>query len=825
MSFGDNRKPINQYLHNDKKRANNPEVGLVTPETDKDLPKTKYSYDPHLDPKLQWAGKEERSTFDVSTVSLHVHERIDPRTIIERAISNSGVTHYGQGLLFESWSERKPIREAIEFYQHEQNWTNRLIAGDSLLIMNSLLEKEGMSEKAQMVYIDPPYGITYGSNFQPFVNKRDVKDGKDDDLSSEPEMIKAFRDTWELGIHSYLSYLRDRLLCAKYLLNESGSCFVQISDQNMHLVRNLMDEIFGPENFIVSIVFTKTGSKESGTVDPINDYIIWYAKNRKEVKIRKLFIERNRMDMMSEGFKYLSEENDLVPIPEEYDMNKVVRIDPITSDGYRTTTTVEVEFDGKKYYPGEKNHWKTSVKGLEELNSQGRLYKGKSLGYIRKFLDFPVKNFSNLWTDLGGANNMAYVVQTNEKAIERCVLMCSDPGDLIIDPTCGSGTTAYVAEQWGRRWITCDTSRVAILLAKQRLLTAYYDYYQLAQESEGVSSGFKYNVVPHITLGAIANKKPFKDEQLYDKPLIDRNKHRVTGPFTVESVPAPTALSLENSILQGDADASVTRTGETLKQAEWRDELLKTGIRGKGGQYITFSRVEAMMGTRWIQAEGDTVDGKRALFIFGPEYAPMEQRQVEQALREAESLRPRPDLLIFLAFQFDSEAAKDIDEINWQDITLLRVQMNSDLFTEDLKKKRSSDDSFWLIGQPDVGVERIKSGIDKGKYVVKVLGFDYYNTKTGNVESGGINKIAMWMLDTDYDERSLFPTQIFFPMSGKNEGWGKLAKNLKAELDEEKIESFRGTLSLPFEKGENAQISVKIIDDRGIESVRVLKLE
>ena len=289
------KRLIESYDHRGKERLNNPHVGLVTPETDRDAGRKTYAYDPHLDPQLQWAGKAEHTSFDVPTVSLHVHERIDPRTIIEAARRRNGNGAAQQGsLLFELPEENPPIRSAIEFYQHRHNWTNRLAAGDSLLVMNSLLEKEGMAGKVQMVYIDPPYGIRYGSNFQPFVNKRDVKDGSDDDLTQEPETIRAFRDTWELGIHSYLSYLRDRLLLAKELLTESGSCFVQISDENVHLVRTLMDEVFHRENFVSLITYrTSSGTTQQSSLKRISDYIIWYCKDQTAIKFRRILEEKS----------------------------------------------------------------------------------------------------------------------------------------------------------------------------------------------------------------------------------------------------------------------------------------------------------------------------------------------------------------------------------------------------------------------------------------------------------------------------------------------------------------------------------------------------
>ncbi len=860
------KRDIQQYDHKGKDRVNNPPVGLVTPQTDKDGAKKTYAYDPHLDPQLVWAGKAEHTSFEVPTVSLHVHERIDPRTIIEAVRRSNGKVYQQTASLFETREENPPLREAIEFYKHKHNWSNRLIAGDSLLVMNSLLEKEGMADKVQMIYFDPPYGIKYSSNFQPFVNQTAMKSTDNDvDLSAEPEMIKAFRDTWELGIHSYLSYLRDRLLLSKELMHESGSIFLQISEENLHRARLILDEVFGSENFISVITVKKASIMfAKKLLNNASFYLLWYAKEKEKIKYRQLFSGKDLQRFADNAGSHLWIENthtkeERKATPSERDnIETVLTQNPnYTVFGTWSLNAQGTEkqdgyvFQEREFFPPKGTQWKTSYPdGLDRLKSENRLQlEGNNLRVKLYLNDYPVMTINNLWDKIGAASNKIYVVQTSEELPKRCLLMTTDPGDLALDITCGSGTTAFVAERWGRRWITCDASRVAITLAKQRLMVGTFDYYNLAQPTEGVSSGFVYKIVPHVTLGAIAQDEPAGQELLVDQPIVDDSKARVPGPFTVEAVPAPVVKSVDD--IAGPiginepmfADVSIAREGESLRQGQWRDELLRTGIRGKNNQYIHFSRVEALPG-RWLHAEAETKPNnegadhvreskptyggaQRALISFGPEHAPMEQRQVTLAWEEANQMMPRPALLIFAAFQFDPEAAKDIDEIDptRAGMTFLKVQMNADLLTDDLKKKRASNESFWLIGQPEVRLERVKEGPDKGKYRVEVLGFDYYNTKTGTVESGDTRNIAMWMLDTDYDGRSLYPRQVFFPMAGEKAGWAKLAKNLKAEIDEDLIEAYRGTVSLPFEPGKNQRMAVKIVDDRGIESLKIIGVE
>jgi len=830
---------IDAYTYPEYDRANIPPVGMAKFDTVAS-PEAKYEYDPHIDPSLQWAGKKEGTSFEVPTTSIHIHESIKPHKIIRsvQAFGEDFGNPYGQGDLFESDAERAKRRnDSIEFYQHKDKWTNRLIAGDSLVIMNSLLEKEGMAGQIQMVYIDPPYGIKYGSNFQPFINKRDVKDKKDEDLSTEPEMIKAFRDTWELGIHSYLTYLRDRLLLARELLSESGSVFVQISDENVHLVRNLCDEVFGIENFCRQLSFKKAAGQTDNLVPEIYNYIIWYCKNKDLIKFHNLFIDRDKYEESIRYVFFQKNDNEFIRIPKEsitdldrYPNEKRFRMNPLTSQTGSENTRFEYEYEEKKFIPATTRGWSTTREGLDQLKYLNRLIiEGVSLNYKRYYNDFPLQRISNSWQDLSGGalvHEKIYVVQTAEKVIQRCLLMTTDPGDLVLDITCGSGTTAYVAEQWGRRWITCDTSRIAITLAKKRLMTATYDYYKLAHPEQGVGSGFVYKTVPHVTLKSIANNEPAEQETLYDQPEIEKRKVRISGPFTVEALPAPTVKPLEDK----ESPAPFFHENEATKQFNWMQELKASGILGRQGEKIKFTRIEALEVTKFLHADAETDElsspngtaRKRAVICFAGETRPLDTRMVNQAIYEAQQLIPQPLYLIFAAFQFDPTAAKVIDEAKWPGVTFLKVQMNPDLMTGDLKKKIATSQSFWLVGQPDVDLIRIEKGADKGKYKVKVKGFDYYDIKKGIVDSGGSDKIALWMLDTDYDGMCIEPRQVFFPMEGATEGWGKLAKTLKAEIDQDLIEKYRGTESLPFEVKDNTLIAVKIVDDRGIESLKVI---
>ncbi|MBW1699937.1 MAG: site-specific DNA-methyltransferase [Deltaproteobacteria bacterium] len=524
---------VKDYRH-DEKRKNNPPIGMVSYEPKIAEPKTRhYAYDPHLSPQLVWAGKpglksvevEDASGIEVESVALHVHERVSAQAII-KAVQREDK----QMDLFAD--PQLPLHQAVQFYQHDVDWANRLILGDSLLVANSLIDREMMAGKVQMIYMDPPYGVKYASNFQARIDRRDVKD-IDDHLTREPEMIKAYRDTWKLGIHSYLTYMRDRLRVCRELLSDSGSIFVQISDENLHLVRGILDEVFGPENFVAIIPFRKTGGFSATKIDTVVDFLLWYAKNIDSVSVNNLF-KKKAEETISTQYKIIEKPNGEIerlkighlrgdiPIPN----GKRLMDDNLLSQGETKSGSVEFNYAGKKYHPSPGYHWKTTYDGLKRLASANRLLKvGNWLKYKRYLDDFPVTPYDNVWLDTVPStfsDTKVYVVQTATKVIERCILMTTDPGDLVFDPTCGSGTTAYVAEQWGRRWITCDTSRVAIALARQRLLTATFPYYRIDNEGNGQnpSYGFKYKTVPHITLKSIAQNTQIDTVAEKYNPLI-----------------------------------------------------------------------------------------------------------------------------------------------------------------------------------------------------------------------------------------------------------------------------------------------------------------
>ncbi len=537
-------KRVESFRHDEAKRPNLPSAehqSVMSAEEQTPIRRAVKRRNRDLDPQLVWRGKSYDDEFEVQAPPLFIQEKVPPKALIDdlKRVAAEGKAPEEQASLFDDFNGLPSAEARTEFYQHEANWSNRMILGDSLQVMASLADREGFRGKVQCIYIDPPYGIKFNSNFQWSTTSRDVKDGKTDHITREPEQVKAFRDTWRDGIHSYLSYLRDRLTMARELLTESGSVFVQIGDENVHRVRALMDEVFGERNFVSEITFKVTANLVAGTLGRDSDYLLWYARDRESVKYRQLFRRRTLADdvggrysrvQLTDWSRMLVSKTRRTLAELENEGHSIFRHDNITSQGATPSGTVGFEYQEHVFHPGQARHWTTTKGGLDRLGRAERLGipSKNSLAYVRFFTDFPVSEHTSVWRDTQtGAftDRKVFVVQTNTKVVQRCILMTTDPGDLVLDPTCGSGTTAYVAEQWGRRWITIDTSRVALALARARIMGARYAYYFLSdsregQEKEGeitraapkqaetygrLRQGFVYERVPHVTLKAIAN--------------------------------------------------------------------------------------------------------------------------------------------------------------------------------------------------------------------------------------------------------------------------------------------------------------------------------
>ena len=807
--------PVKSYKHRSmRRRIPTQEQSAHLSPGEKRPVKKKYAYDPSLDPQLVWTGKEEAGAeFGVSTVPIYVQENIAPEGLIARL--KAGASDSPQQMLFGETAETQAAK-AVEFYKHEDNWRNRMILGDSLVVMNSLLEKEGMRGKVQTIYIDPPYGIKFGSNWQTSTRKRDVKDNKLDDMIRQPEQIKAFRDTWELGIHSYLSYLRDRLITARELLTESGSCFVQISDENAHHIRELMDEVFGSDNFVSEICVQKIYFRGEDYLDGVYDVLIWYAKNRPTLKYRQLFRELTPEELIGK-FPYIEVGGRLKKINDVKDFDKRVCFlhDNLLSPG-AANGKVEFEYKGKSYNPDSNYHWKTTKDGLQRLKELGRLITvGNWLKFKKYAADFPLGQFHNIWTDTVPSTfgeKKIYSVQTYTKIVQRCLLMTTDPGDIVLDPTCGSGTTAYVAEQWGRRWITIDTSRVALALARTRLMVGKFPYYRLKENGDdakaNVAAGFIYKTVPHVTLKSLANDEESEQEVLYDQPFGDKAIIRVCGPFTVESL-APHRVSDAQEMISSE------RFVETIVE-----NLRKAGVQtGEKGARVDFENLEVLPSGPEVQAVGEykTKGGlKKVAVAIGPEFGSVDDDFIRDAARVAKKFA---DLLVVAATSFDASAFAEAKQQNG--LRIMRVKINPDLSMGDLLKKTGSANLFLAFGEPDVRVKETKEGV-----VVEILGMDIYDPVKSEIRSSGggdlENDIAAWFVDINYNGQAFFVTQAYF--LGAEKPYEKLKKALKANISEEAWEQLYTTVSRPFPKPTTGKIAVKVINHYGDEVMKVINV-
>jgi adenine-specific DNA-methyltransferase len=897
-------KSVEAITHADK-RPNLPTADaqeFVGPETEAPV-SLRYPRDSSRDPQLVWKGKDELDGEDLVAEAppIYIQEKIDPRVLVENLRETAAKPEEEPELqLFETFDGLGEL-DLIEFYRHNANWSNRMILGDSLNVMASLAEREALRGKVQMIYIDPPYGIKFNSNWQASARNRDVKDGKLAHASREVEQIKAFRDTWELGINSYLTYLRDRLMVAKDLLTESGSCFVQIGDENVHLVRSLMDEVFGRENFVSFITFKTTsgaGSPTGGTdvLASVNDFIVWYARDAARIKYRQLFRSKAQLGggadaynkgEFPDGTRRPLTKSERASLP---DGVRLFRYDNLTSQSSGAPQFFDLDLEGQ-VYPVGKSGWKTNREGMARLIVAERVgAAGRTPSYIRFLDDFPVFPLNNAWEDTvtaGYAADKSYVVQTNPKIIERCMLMCTDPGDLVLDPTCGSATTAYVAEQWGRRWITIDTSRVALALARQRLMGAKLPYYLLADSPEGrereselgasplppaetggdIRHGFVCDRVQHITLKSIANNPDIKDgmcredidaairrhaefERLYDKPFEDKHKVRVSGPFTVESLSPHRSLAFAGSAVDAtgarnaDAERPIKEEpsedgsrGDAQFEQTILENLRTAGIQtGEKDKRIALESLEPYA-SAYIQAVGERAgangDSPRRIGVtIGPQYGTVGPGFVKDAAREANQAGDI-DLLCVLAFAFDPQVlGGGDDEYVAAEEDFASVAGERQLGKVPVLLVRMNAD---LV----MGEELKKTGVGNlftvfGEPDIEILsegdelrvilhGVDVYDPNTGELRSTDTDHVALWMIDSAYNGESFFVRHCYF--TGGQDPYKRLKTALKAEIDPDTWATLYATESRPFPRPESDKIAVKVINDYGDEVMKVFEVD
>ena len=862
--------PIRQTTHPGDTRPNIPTAELESfarPE-EKRPAIVRYPRDPSLDPQLVWKGKDEQDAADleVPAVPVYIQETIDPLALVEELRAESEGLRADQQLGFFAPYSELTFEDKVDFYRHSGKWSNRMILGDSLLVMTSLAEKEGLKGQVQAIYVDPPYGIRFGSNWQVRTDRYDVKDGKDADLTRQPEQVRAFRDTWELGIHSYLAYLRDRLIAARELLTERGSVFVQIGDQNVHLVRSLLDEVFGADNFCSLITFAKTSGQTDDLLPNVSDFILWFARDKRVVKYRQLY---NRKEVGGPGggeYTRVQEPDGAVRAATATELSdtalipkgaRLCRIDNMTSPRVREARTgfYPIEIDGRSYLPGA-GEWKTNREGIWRLTAARRLYaRSGSVGYVRFFDDFPVFSLNSTWTDTaiaGRPGDKIYVVQTGPKMIERCLLMTTDPGDLVLDPTCGSGTTAYVAEQWGRRWITVDTSRVALALARSRLMAARFPYYLLADSEAGIRKhaevtgqlppvpmpatagdvrrGFVYERVPHVTLKSIAQNPDIREgmtrvevdaaiarhadsETLFDRPYEDRKVVRVSGPFTVES------LSPHRVLVDGPEDLPAAEEAPSVDAGRFvstiLDNLRRAGVQNtKKHERLVFERLDPYPGV-YVQGVGEYLEAgaaKTVAVALGPEFGTVGPELVRDAAKEAVRIA---DLLVVCGFAFDPMAGEEASQLGR--LTILQARMNPDLaMGDELLKKTGTGNLFMVFGEPDI---ELRTG-EAGRLQVEVRGLDVYDPTTGELRSSSVDDIAAWFLDTAYDGDAFFVRHAYF--TGADDPYDKLRRALRADISEEAWASVNSTVSRPFPRPVNGKIAVKVINHYGDEVLKVL---
>jgi adenine-specific DNA-methyltransferase len=933
------KKPIEvtSLKHDDATRKNIPTAEFESIMRAEDKSPIQLAYERRnrdLDPQLVWRGKDEQDWSDliVQAPPLYIQEKVHPQVLIED-LKRQSAARARQAAdavldLFADFNGLSSSAAATEFYQHDQHWSNRMISGDSLSVMASLAEREGLRGQVQCIYFDPPYGIKFNSNFQWSTTSRDVKDGDKGHVTREPEQVRAFRDTWRDGIHSYLTYLRDRLTVARDLLHESGSIFVQIGDENVHRVRALCEEIFGEENFVAQIPFVKTSSSTGDHLGNTVDFIVWFSREKERMKFRSYWLGKKPGERGGSGYRSIRFVDGTKRTMTKEEINgsstlpagaRVYFRDNLTSQsmgrqkGEGAASWFPVDIGGKIFRPSLSVRWKTNEIGMSRLKKADRIEASQNnVGYVRFLDDFAAFSLGDVWNDTLGQNQFGgdkvYVVQTALTVVQRCLLMASDPGDLVLDPTCGSGSTAYVAEQWGRRWITIDTSRVSLALARSRLMGARYPYYLLADSPEGqrkegevtrsapktaptggkLRQGFVYERVPHIMLSSIAKnaeidviweqaqtvleplratlntalskswqeweipREAGKDwpaeakkahaawwqariarqkeidasiaaradvEYLYDKPYEDKSRIRVAGPFTVESLSPHRTLAVDwdDELIDPNKPKKGLAEGQERLPQDFAGMILEN-LRSAGVQQarkedrISFSSLKGWPGN-FICAEGRFMEGeheRRAGILIGPEFGTLTRPDLVAAAREAGDAGF--DILIACAFAYDAHSA-EFDKLGR--LPVLKARMNPDLHMAKDLKATGHGNLFVVFGEPDIQIEKLPDGMLR----VAIKGVDVFKPQTGEVVSEGRDGIALWMLDTDYNEESFFVRHAYF--LGANDPYKALKTTLKAEIDEEAWGTLNSDVSRPFAKPVSGRIAVKVINHLGDEVMKV----
>ena len=802
-------------------------------------------------PVLSW--DRDKKDLTIQATPLYIHEKIHPSAFAESLRDRGKIPPS----LFDDFNNL-PENAAYEWYEHRGNWQNRIIRGPSCEVMASLIEKETMVGKVQMVYFDPPYGIGFKANMQTRTGDRKV-DGNAEDIPNDLRLGKTFRDTYQNGIHSYLDSVYRTAAYVRELLTDGGSFFLQMGSDNVHRLAVILDEIFGSDNRIATIPFAKSGATSSRTLPEVTDYLLWYAKNREAIKYRQIYQPLTRAEKIEHmSFDAMVEfENSPSRAPNQEERRdpdaclpedaRLYRRMNLTSRGSTPERTGPYEWNDKKFFCPAGYQWRVSPQGMDRLAELGRLEAAGGQGLLawkRYENEVPGRQINNLWNRTMVANDMHYVVETAESVIERCILMATDPGDLVLDPTCGSGTTAFVAEKWGRRWITIDSSAVAINLARQRIATGVFDYYLLQDSPEGAQKeeeeqskikgksalrvanksrkggsdgrcdpavGFVYERVSTVSAKILAYDLDEPPTLLVNQPFKKSGTLRVSSPFTVESH-SPYRLVNPESVLDA-------KDHDTASHRAIIDALAISGIKD-GDQTILVEDIADYPSeggsTSLITHRGRTESGEAAI-VIAPDDCTVPSDLINVAAEQAATL-PRVKTLIVIAFAFEPDARSSRIEKRGR-LTIMKAQANQDLRIGNLADSKS-DRAFVLIGEPEIKIEKVPGAPEQ--ITVEVLGYDTYNPSTGQVEaSAAATDIHCWMLDIAYDGKSFFARRIHFPSGNKDKQIKKFKTKLGRRVDPALWESMLSLKSAPFPRPETGRIAVRIVTDTYTEMTKV----